>query len=272
MKTKSFWRLACAGVLVLTVSISALGSQVPTKKKDAPDSQNEDKHATRCKGKHFHIGTGASEHCCQTKNEEFHVKPDGTLAHRQYGRVCSEADGISTNCTGTACSFGPCGARIVPTQSVGNTFVFIPHSDPKVCGYQTTTTAQGDVIFVPERYVDQQLYPAVTPTCLYTKCLGGGRRGVALTVTATADAAKGHVKSDPPGIDLTGSGTASATFEDGVELTAEPQGSNARAVFSGSCTKTGEYGKKTKCNVKLAPDPTVTVTYECRANTTCQGA
>jgi len=50
-----------------------------------------------------------------------------------------------------------------------------------------------------------------------------------------------------------------------------PSAKHARAVFSGDCIKTGEYGKKAECSTKLAPDPEVTVTYECEKGFTCSG-
>jgi len=58
-------------------------------------------------------------------------------------------------------------------------------------------------------------------------------------------------------------------FEGDIRLIANPTGSHARAVFSGDCSKTGDYGKKAECFVKLAPDPKVTVTYQCQAGFTC---
>jgi hypothetical protein len=78
------------------------------------------------------------------------------------------------------------------------------------------------------------------------------------------------VTSDPPGITLSHAGRASGTFEGAVTITADPTGKHARAVFSGDCIKIGEYGQKAECHVKLAPDPKVTVTYECRAGFTCE--
>jgi hypothetical protein len=58
-------------------------------------------------------------------------------------------------------------------------------------------------------------------------------------------------------------------FSGDVALTAEPTNKHARAVFSGDCKKTGEYGERAECIVKLAPDPKVSVTFECEKGFSC---
>jgi hypothetical protein len=122
-----------------------------------------------------------------------------------------------------------------------------------------------------EAYDHQQQYEPVTASCPYTTCLQNGVRAVTLTVTAVTQNATGNLQSNPSVITLSGAGTASATVEQTVTLTAEPKGSQALARFSGNCIQTApaEFGQKTECTVPLFPDPNVTVTYVCYAGLAC---
>jgi hypothetical protein len=120
-----------------------------------------------CDAKTFPIAKGGSKYCCQAGKDQFFVSPNGGVAHRTLGRSCSQEDG-STNCDGQ-CFYGPCGTHVKEVLEGHDTFIFRPKSRPQVCGYQTTT-AEGKVIFFPERYEHQSLYPKVTPTCTNTAC------------------------------------------------------------------------------------------------------
>lgn len=164
----------------------------------------------------------------------------------------------------------------------------MPVSQPLVCGYQVKN---GDQVVVssPEEYTSQKLYPSVEAKCPYTRCLDGGKPGVTVTLTAKTLNATGRVESDPPGISLLGAGTASAPFagqgdadddhpghphhdqKEIATLTATPTDKNARATYSGGgCDEIGKYGDPVRCKVRLAPDPSITVTYECKQGFTCK--
>ena len=71
-------------------------------------------------------------------------------------------------------------------------------------------------------------------------------------------------KGGPPATD-------SREFATAVTFIADPHGEHARAVFSGACIKTGEYGHTAVCSTQLVPNPDVTVTYECHAGSHCFG-
>jgi len=262
----------------LLLSVGLAVAQDPAKKADERDRDHDHVRPSACDGSLYPINKGGSPSCCQAGNELFHANADPndptktlSLGHRRRGRACTVDGRTWSHCAGKDCAFGPCGAMIVEVLGAHDTVVFHPNSNPNVCGYQTKT-ADGQIISSPEPYTNQELYPNVVPACPYTACLGDGRRGVTLSLTAVAGTATGHVKSDPAGVDLSGAGTASVDFERTVNLVAEPAGNNARAVFSGACTKSGDYGRKAWCSLNLAPDQKVTVTYECRANSTCLGA
>lgn len=237
----------------------------------------------RCDGTHFPMrlpdgSNGGSKSCCQRGKDLFHVGPkDDTLGHRQIGASCSMPD--NSTCEGTNCAYGPCGARKVQVQQADpNTsiFIFEPRSNPEICG--TQITAGGAPIFSPEVYSDQPRYPGVTARCPFTTCLVGGRPALTLTVTAVTHNATGHVESTPSGISLSGAGMGTKVFPRDPDspqpriavLVAVPKGSHARAVFSGNCKHTGDFGKNARCVVPLIPDPKVTVAYECHAGFACE--
>jgi hypothetical protein len=238
-----------------------------------------------CDGKFFPIYIGGSSSCCQVGNDLFHVSRYGGLAHRKTGRACTEADGISTNCFGTeedACHFGPCGGAKPPDDLLlhgWDTKIFKPNSNPKVCGYQVTHRAvpgsgvpdtHVNTTSVPEPWTDQWLYPSVAPACPYTTCRKGGIPADDFNIIVLAVEARGRVKIDPPDITLSGPAKASWTSAETVTLTAEPTDKYARAVFSGDCIKTGDYGKKAECSVKPSPNPKITVTFECQKGFACE--
>jgi hypothetical protein len=219
-----------------------------------------------CDWKYFPSGSSS---CCQVGNdqnggEEWHVidipgKPNG-LGHRYLGKACSTL------------AFGPCGAAKDPLEDPlwingTGTTIFRPASGTG-CGYQVTNA--GNTISFPEQYTDQATYPGVTAGCYFTGCSGNTPFFILnITVNVAAGSSLGRVLSDPPGITLSGAGEASGSFPGNVTLIAEPTGRHVRAVFSGACNKTGEYGERAECIVKPAPDPKVSVTLECEKGFTC---
>lgn len=246
-------------------------------------------HPTKCDPKNAPLilpstgENGSSRSCCQAGRELFEVGPHG-MAHREVGRPCSMNDHTSsTHCAigaGTTgphplpvCDFGACGALIVEVipSVLADTVIFKPTSKPQVCGYQTKDPVSGAVSSFPEPYTNQHQYAGVTAACPYTACLVGGRPATTFTLTAVADHAAGRVKTNPPGITISGAGTDSKEFATAVTFIADPHGEHARAVFSGACIKTGEYGHTAVCSTQLVPNPDVTVTYECHAGFTCLG-
>jgi hypothetical protein len=206
--------------------------------------------------------------CCANGNDEWFIGNNapmiGILVHRVHGVACT-TDGVTGGCTGMACAYGPCGARIVETFPAP-AYVFRPMSDPTVCGRQAEGLAG-----VPEAYTPAHMsYPPATPACPFTSCSAEGPR-VTLTVTSTATGATGRVTSTPAGVDVAGAGMAAFAFgQTAVTLTATPMGAHARAIFSGACTVTGQVGMAATCSLILGPDKTVMVTYECEGGETCQ--
>jgi hypothetical protein len=196
------------------------------------------------------------------------------IAFRLIGTACTKYNS-SDECSGMQCDFGPCGAAIqgFTTDTVGppanDARVFHPKHAVKACGFQAEV-GPGLFSFYPEKFVDQLEYPKVTPSCPYTTCVSRKEPGITITVTGVADGASGSVNSEPPGLSVDGAGTASKAFAEPVELTAKPN-ANARAVFSGGgCDIVGDYGHTKSCHVALAPDPQVTVTYQCKPGEHCE--
>lgn len=241
-----------------------------------------------CSGANFPIKKGSSSSCAQIGSsfqldgvEVWHVigtQGGGGLAHRYLGPACT----TRTRTCGSSLYYGPCGAALDPNEDpawVGgrNAAVFLPAAGHGV-GYQVTTYyGQYSNNVFSEPYTHQILYPPVTATCPFTACIGPGIPAIEVTLAilslnVPAGTSLGRVLSDPPGITLQGSGEASGLFPGDVTLIAEPTGSHVRAVFSGDCERAGEYGQRAECIVKLAPDPNVTVTFECQKGFTCAGA
>ena len=236
-----------------------------------------------CNGRNFpEFGQGGSSSCCPAGGYlgvegEWHVfETQGVkkLAHRYLGKACT----TETRIDGKTLNFYPCGAAKDPLEDPQwingtSTTIFRPTSGIG-CGYQVTNPDYS----YPEPYSDQQLYPKVTATCPYTACTGDAIAAVKVTVgifptppNVLAGARLGRVLSNPPGITLSGAGESSGLFPGDVTLIAEPTGGHVRAVFSGACNKAGEYGVRAECLVKLAPDPKVSVTFECEKGFTCGG-
>jgi hypothetical protein len=235
-----------------------------------------------CSGANFPIHLGGSSSCCPAGGYlgvegEWHVyvakvgtKEVEMLAHRYIGKACTPQWWIQ----GKVLEFGPCGAAKDPVDNPNwmngiNPTIFRPASGVG-CGYQVTNP-DGSIFSNPENYTDQPLYPGVTASCRFTDCLAAGVPAVTLFVGTNVPVGPslGRVRSDPPGITLSGAGKASALFPGDVTLIAEPTGKHARAVFSGDCNKAGEYGQRAEGLVKLAPDQKVTVTFECEKGFTC---
>jgi hypothetical protein len=168
---------------------------------------------------------------------------------------------------GKQCYFGPCGAHIDNVWQGSHAEVFHPTLQPQFCGYQVTTGSHHVVTF-PEEYTGQQPYEGVIASCSFTVCRG--TPAVVLSVDVVGAAATGRVDIDPQGVTLLGDARASLAFDETVTPTAEPQGRHARVVFSGDCIKTGEYGEKAECTLKLMADPKVVVTYNCQKGFTCE--
>jgi hypothetical protein len=247
---------------------------------------------TDCDSKYFPDfladgSSGGSPSCCQKGAYIYQVVPklmDGQVTSlgigiRQIGpHACSTKTG-ETTCQGHQCYFGPCGVAklespppvdpLPPGSFPGTEAVIFHPSQGKVCGYQFRS-GQHVLISEPELYFlgQQPPYDPVVAGCKYTVCGRGGPASI-ITISTLPSAATGRVVSNLHGIKLSGTGKASGEFLDAVTLTAFPKGRHARAVFSGGCIETGEYGKKARCDVKLAPDPEVIVTYECQKGFTC---
>jgi hypothetical protein len=202
--------------------------------------------------------------CCLDGKDEWFVSGNGTplLVHRAHGRACSD-DGVTSGCA-DVCKYGPCGAVVLATYAPPAN-VFHPTSNPDVCGRQASTLPG-----IPEAYNSTDVaYPAATTGCPFTSCDATGPV-VSLTVDADASAASGTVASAPAGIDLVGGGTATASFPDpSVSLTATPSDAHARAVLSGDCVVTGDYGAPATCPLTLGPDKTVDVAWQCEPGFVC---
>jgi hypothetical protein len=208
--------------------------------------------------------------------EEWHVTKTGGLAHRYLGPPCTSR---KISC-GMTLYYGPCGAAIDPNEDPAwmggrDAKVFLPSSGHGF-SYQVTTYygINSQTVLDPddhEPYTSQPLYPPVDATCRVTLCEAPGMPATDITVNVNSlgGAALGRVQSDPPGITLPGGGELSGVFPGDVTLIAEPTGKHVRAVFSGDCEKAGEYGRRAECVVKLAPDPMVTVAFECEKGFTC---
>ena len=246
-----------------------------------------------CDGKYFPMTKNSGSSSCaptgsihqQPGREVWHaIGQSGGLAHRYIGSVCiNKTVPVGDNpfphpgATTMLLQFGPCGAAKDPLEpsdltSGTNAKVFLPTSGHGF-GYTVTTSTQ--TVSYPEPYVSQPLYPPVTAGCPYTLCVASpdpqapGRPAVKVTVSVPAGSALGSVQSAPPGITLSGAGEASGSFSGDVVLIGAPTDRHVRAVFSGDCQKTEQYGQRAECIVKLAPDPTVTVTFECETGFTC---
>jgi hypothetical protein len=259
--------------VVLSLGVGGVTQQPST----ATDALTTVVAAERCDPTNFQKNLGDPSSCCQSGKKLFHTSVrdhGGGFVRREIGTACTMGDG-STHCgdgvhTFPKCYYGACRAHIIPPSPTGSaTKIFIPNSNPQACGFQLTTD-QGEVFWSPEPFTNQTEYPSVKSACVYTTCLGGRRPGILIDVEAVSLGAIGTFVTYPVGIKLSGIGKASGGFEGAVTLRAKPTGRHARVVFSGDCVKTGKYGKKAECRIELAPDPKVTVTYECQKGFTCK--
>jgi hypothetical protein len=223
---------------------------------------------------------GVPVECCRGRDDVMAHEGPGAkgLAFRLLGKRCTKY-GSTDPCSvpgADACPIGPCGAAPLLLIQGTEQHIFKPKHAVKACGYQVklqpNSAGVDQIDAYPELYDNanpQVEYPKVTPSCPYTACLGH-EPAITVSVTSVANGATGTVTSNPPGISLTGAGTGSGLFADPVKITANPTGPNARAVFSGSgCTASEEYGHTVHCSVPLAPDPAITVTFECKPGATC---
>jgi hypothetical protein len=233
-----------------------------------PDAAPISAALNKCDPAHLPMNRATPLACCQKDDEAWFISGNqsslGTLVHRRHAKACTLADGVTGGCNGMDCTYGPCGATNLETFPPPS-HVFHPLSDPTVCGREASTLPG-----VPEAWTGaQEPYGTVTPACPWTGCTTGGPV-VSLAVTTTAATATGRVTSAPAGIDITGAGTATVGFSVlETTLTATPTGDHARAVFSGDCAATGDYGKSASCKVTLGPEKTVTVAFDCEGGYTC---
>jgi hypothetical protein len=236
-----------------------------------------------CDGKNLPMklpdgSTGVPVECCRARDDVLVHEGRGAknLAFRLVGKPCSMFDDPHKMCSipgSVLCDYGACGAAHALVIEGTAQHVFKPAHAVKACGYQIklqpSSAGVDQVDAYSEMYDSQVEYPKVTPACPYTACIGLRQPGISVSVTLAANNATGTVQSSPPGITLLRPGSATSLFADPVKLTANP-GQHARAVFSGGgCTASGGYGATIHCNVPLAPDPEVTVTFECKADETC---
>lgn len=253
-----------------------------------PNEKNKKNAGPRlCSGSRFPPSGGDPQQCCQDGEFTWHIVGGGAnlgkVAHRSYGRACRQSDGVSKNCgVGSnpfvACAYGPCGAKSEWLAGSNPSRVFVPSSQPNVCGWDTNgepVAVEGGASYYPEPYTSQALYPGVTAMCPYNLCLVDGTpavTGFALTVTGAEEGATGDVKSKPSGISIAGAGVDTWGYEGETEVTlkADPVGKRARAVFSGACSESGSYGKKATCTMTMNATSSVTVTYQCEAGFTCE--
>jgi hypothetical protein len=123
--------------------------------------------------------------CCQEGNRTYHTNDGETLAFRILAKPCTEADGVSTNCEGRGCFYGPCGAKIVRAVTAKKVNIFKPASEPEKCGWSVhnfINCKEGDCKdwpnhakrSEPERFNNQEEYSGLTPGCPYTGCARGG--------------------------------------------------------------------------------------------------
>ena len=122
----------------------------------------------------FPMAQGNPSQCCwETSGSVFHKTPTGLITLRYLSTPCTTSDG-SSDCSGTACTYGPCGARIESGWPKGNSTsnVFNPNNQyaNMFCGWDPTNAA-GDGM--PQDYPGYGAYGGVTASCPYTTCTNG---------------------------------------------------------------------------------------------------
>ena len=260
--------------------------------------------AANCSGANFSMYNvsgntlGNPQQCCQDGNQWFKIGGGGNigkLATRSlspYG-ACKTSSGGS--CTGTACTYGPCGAEAWGATGTVNAAVFTPRLSnfTNRCGWDDNGSEAGGNHY-PEPYTDQQTKPGVTATCPYTWCVAGtatyGDKALTLTVFSGSGSGAGHVVADLPSYTLTGqiwstaggSGaqrtgyyfgghTSGSPAAQTVKLTAYPNaapwGSKPMVNWSGYCNFTASNGTmQSSCDVPMTQGRTQNVTFD---NATC---
>lgn len=255
-------------LVVFAAALAACQSEPRSLEAGRSAANKHDLSPHSCDGDLFPPGVSLiTRECCQIGNETWHLSPRPTvgIVHRIYGLACSIDGETPSTCAGTECVYGPCAGRNFELIGRPPAHIFHPVSDPSVCGLAATGAAP-----TPEPFTTQLTWDDIRSTCPYTACPGNGLPTATLSVTADASAATGSVASKPEGINLAGGGEQDFDFNDlDVKLKARPLGEHARAVFSGDCVKTGEWGEAENCKLKLGPDKQVTVTYECEPGYTC---
>jgi hypothetical protein len=124
--------------------------------------------ATTCSGANFPAAKGNPTECCENSPDVyFKVAVTGLLGTRTLGAACTTSSG-SSDCSGTGCTYGPCGGAASGPTGASTAAVFYPTSNPSVCGYDPDPGADSGT---PENYTgSQQLYAGVTSSCSYTNC------------------------------------------------------------------------------------------------------
>jgi hypothetical protein len=268
-------QLSALGILILFLAACSSETAPPVDLTRKPITQDFTNPVgpSQCDPRFFISYVPASVSCCHDDSGDWFmaVRPglEGWLVHHELGTPCTgTAADHTAACSGQACYYGPCyGSRpqLFPPPSPPPSHVFQANSDPTVCGRQAAGFA------VPEPWMEGDVaWTGVAGICPFTDCKGS-EPAVGLTVNAVADAATGHVKSIPKGIDIKGAGASTWLFTQAdVKLSAEPDDPHARAVFSGACVATGPYGEDGECKLNLAGGKTVTVTYECEPGYRCE--
>ena len=267
----------------VTLAAAALAQSAGNPSHSSPETHGPAAPAV-CDGKDLPMklkdgSTGVPVKCCRGRDDVLVQEGRGAtgLAFRLRGTRCSNYKPKPQDACEVSgqCDFGPCGVAPLLPVSGTEQHVFKPEHAVKACGYQIKLEPnsggvdQFDAYPEPYRNTEQE-YPLVTPACPYTAC-DGHRPAITVSVTTVANQATGTVKSQPEGISLSQAGTASKKFADPITITANPKGPDARAVLSGGgCAVNGGFGETVHCNVPLAPDPEVTVTFECKPGQTCQ--
>jgi hypothetical protein len=176
-------RLVVLVVTAVCLSLSAGDAAiVPTEPLLVKQSDDKRK-AGNCSPDRFPSAVGNPISCCQEGNRTYHTNDGKTLALRVFAKPCTEADGESTNCEGTGCVYGPCGARIEWAVTAEAVRVFKPVSKPEKCGWDVQKVINcrvgcdwppGSNREYPEPFTNQVQYPGLTSTCPFTGCARGG--------------------------------------------------------------------------------------------------
>jgi hypothetical protein len=168
-------------VAAVCLSLSAGDAAiVPTEPQQV--KQPGDKIKSNCLPNRLRKDRGDALSCCQDGDRMYLTLDGKKLAFRTFGsKPCTLADGKSTNCEGTQCVYGPCGAKIEWEVYAGTVRIFKPKSGPNQCGWevQGITKCEGCDFPIggnrsdPEPFTNQKEYAGAKATCPFTECKGG---------------------------------------------------------------------------------------------------